>query len=358
VNDYYKVLGVGSTATPEEIKKAFRTLALKYHPDRNPGDLTAEEKFKELAGAYKVLSDGERRREYDDAVARSASAGPAPRERAGRGGAAFEAEGESMSVDEILRRFGGIFGGEFGEGLRRSRGTARSGHDAEVDLAVDFRTAALGGKVSVSLSGAVTCEKCGGRGASGDHRPCSTCSGSGRVTAPAPDKGQFFTVTRPCSDCRGTGVDPAGACPACRGDGTIERTRTLKIAVPAGSGDGSVLRLEKLGGAGRGGGPPGDLLVHLRVDADPLLRREGNDVHSEIPVPMALAALGGKTMVQTLRGLIRVAVPPGTSSGVKLKLRGQGILTGDHIARVMVTVPGSLTPRQRELMEELLTGKS
>ena len=358
MTDYYKILGVQETATPEEIKKAFRVRALECHPDRNPGDKSAEEKFKNLAGAYEVLSDPEKRREYDDAVANRASATSGHRGPFGPGGAApFESDGQSMSMDEILRRFGDIFGGEFGERIHRSRGAARPGHDAEVELEVDFRTAALGGKVSVSLSGAVLCSRCGGRGAIGDQPGCPTCQGSGRVTAQSRDKGQFFTVTRPCSTCHGTGVDPGSECPECHGEGTVERTRALKITVPEGSKDGVTLRLAGLGGAGTGGAPPGDLFVRLRVGADPVFHREGNDVHSEVPVPVTTAALGGSVSMQTLRGRVTLTIPPGTSSGAKLKLRGQGVLGGDHIARVMVTVPENLTPRQRGLMEELRKGE-
>jgi molecular chaperone DnaJ len=258
-----------------------------------------------------------------------------------------------MSVEEILRRFGDIFGGEFGERIHQSRGAARPGHDAEVELEVDFRTSALGGKVSVSLSGAVPCPRCGGRGAIGDHPECPTCRGSGRTTAQSRDQGQFFTVTRACQTCHGTGVDPSKECPECRGEGTIERTRTLNISIPEGTEDGAILRLGGLGGAGTAGGPPGDLLVHVRVRRDPAFRREGNDIHSEVPVPMAVAALGGKIAMQTLRGRVNLSIPPGSSSGAQLRLRGQGIRGGDHVARVMVTVPGNLTPRQRELLEEL-----
>jgi molecular chaperone DnaJ len=351
---HYETLGVRSSATPEEIKKAFRILALKFHPDRNHGDKKAEEKFKELAGAYEILSDPQKRREYDDAGAGHAPAGAGPREPSGPGGPTpFASDVESMSMDEILRRFGDIFGGEFGERIHSSGGAARPGHDAEVELEVDFRTAARGGKVSVSLFGAVPCLRCGGRGAIGDAPECSTCRGRGRVTAQSRDKGQFFTVTRPCSACHGSGVDPSRECPECRGEGTVERARKLNITIPAGTGDAAILRLRGLGGAGTGGGPAGDLLVHVRVRPDPAFRREGNDVHSEVPVPVATAALGGKVPLQILRGRANLTIPPGTSSGVQLRLRGQGICGGDHVAQVMVTVPGSLTPRQRELFEEL-----
>lgn len=357
MKNHYETLGVQNSATPEEIKKAFRVLALKFHPDRNPGDKKAEEKFKELAGAYEILSDPEKRREYDGAVAGLASAGSEPRGPFRPGGPApFASDVESMSMDEILRRFGDIFGGEFGESIHRSRGAARPGHDAEVELEVDFRTAALGGKVSVSLSGPVICSRCGGRGAIGDRPECPTCRGSGRVTAQSRDKGQFFTVTRPCPTCHSTGVDPSKECPECHGEGAVGRTRTLNITVPEGTESGVVLRLAGLGGAGTGGGPPGDLLAHVRVRPDPVFSREGNDVHSEVPVPLATAALGGKVPMQTLRGRVNLTIPPATSSGAQLKLRGQGIRGGNHVARVMVTVPEKLTPRQRELFEEL--GKS
>lgn len=353
----YEILGVSSTATPEEIKKAFRALALRYHPDKNPGDKQAEERFKELAGAYETLSSPEKRQEYDDAVAGRAASGTGPRGPFGpEGPEPFDSEVESMSIDEILRRFGGIFGGEFGEQVHRSRRGARPGHDAEVELEVDFRTAALGGKVSVSISGAVSCPHCAGRGAIDEHPECASCRGSGRVTAQSREKGQFFTVTRACPACHGTGVDPSKECPECRGEGTLERARRLKITVPEGTEDGGILRLAGLGGAGTGGGPPGDLLVHIRVRPDPVFHREGNDVHSDVAVSPAIAALGGKTPMQTLRGRVNLTIPPGTSSGVRLRLRDLGIQGGDHVARVMIIVPEKLTSRQRELFEEL--GKS
>lgn len=355
MKNYYQVLGVSRTATEEEIKKAYRTLALQHHPDRNPGDKQAEERFKELSAAYEILSDGEKRREYDDALEGRVPPGfggaGGPRRPGGRG--PFEPDVESMSIDEILRRFGGIFGGEFGERIHRTRGAARPGQDAEVEMEVDFATAALGGKVSVSLSGPVACPRCGGRGALGTDPACVRCQGAGRVTEQARDQGQFFTVTRVCPTCHGTGIDPAKECPECHGDGVIDRTRTISIAIPEGTSDGAILRLAGLGGAGSGGGPAGDLLVHVHVRPDPVFHREGNDVHSEVQVPMATAALGGKVPMRTLRGRVNLTVPPGTSSGAQLRLRGQGILGGDHVARVMVTVPATLTPRQREILDEL-----
>lgn len=356
MKSHYEILGVPSTATAQAIKKAYRALALKYHPDKNPGDRKAEEKFKELAGAYEVLSKPDLRRQYDEELANPAPAGAGPRGASGPSGRGpFAAGGEGMSLDEILRRYGDIFGGQFGEDIHSARGAARPGQDAEVELEIDFRVAALGGKVSVSLASAVACPRCGGQGTLGDSPRCATCGGSGRVTGQARDKGQFFTVTRPCATCHGTGVDPAQACPDCHGAGTVDRTRTLSITIPEGTPAGSILRLGGLGGAGTGGGAPGDLRVHVRVRPDPDFRREGNDVHSEVPVPMAIAALGGKVPLRTLRGQVKLSIPPGTSSGAQLKLRGQGILGGDHVARVMVTVPKRLSPRQRELLEELGT---
>lgn len=353
MKNYYEILGVPPKATPDEIKKAYRALALKYHPDRNPGDSKSEAKFKEAAGAYETLSDPAKRAEYDDMLSGPVPSGSGRRQAGARQGTGRESDFDSMSIDEILRRFGGVFGGEFGENLHRSRGPARPGYDAEVELEVDFRTATLGGKVSVSLSGAVTCSRCGGRGALGDQPDCKTCGGSGRVTGQSREQGQFFTVTRPCPTCNGTGVDPSKECPVCHGEGTVDQTRTLNITVPEGTEDGDILRLGGLGGAGKAGGPPGDLLVHIRVRPDSAFRREGDDVHAEISVPVTIAALGGKIPVQTVRGRVNLTVPPGTSSGAQLRLRGQGVRGGDHVVHVMVTVPPDLTPKQRELFEEL-----
>jgi molecular chaperone DnaJ len=347
MKNYYEILGVPRHASVDDIKSAYRKLALRYHPDRNPGNKQAEEKFKELTAAYEVLSNEEKRREYDDALAGRVRPGAE-----GFGGRApFESDVESMSIDEILRRFGGIFGGDFGESLHRGRRGQRPGYDAEVELELDFRTAALGGQVPVSLSGAVTCPRCGGTGALGSDPKCPTCGGRGRVTGQSRRQGGFFTVTRPCPTCHGTGIDPSKECPECHGHGTIERTRTINLKIPEGTEDGAVLRLAGMGGAGTGGAPSGDLLVHVRVRPDPVFQR--NDILSDVRGPVSVAALGGKVPMQTLRGRVSLTVPTGTSSGAQLRLRGQGVRGGDHLAKVMVTVPRDPSPKQKELFEQL-----
>lgn len=347
MKNYYEILGVQQTVTAEQLKKAYRKLALEHHPDRNQGNKDAEERFKELSAAYQVLSNPEKRREYDAVLADKA----ARREyeenlRSGAGA-------EGLSVDEILRRYGGIFGGEYGETLHRARRGGRPGYDVETELTIDFRTAALGGKVPVTLTGEVGCARCGGRGAEGGDATCATCRGSGRVTQQARKEGQFFTVTKSCPTCAGTGIDPSLRCPECRGSGTVAKTRTVTITIPEGTADGTVLRLQGLGGVGSGGAPSGDLHVRIGVTPDPELRREGDDIHSDVEVRVTSAVLGGKEAVRTLRGKVMVTVPPGSSSGTLLRLKKQGIRGGDHVARVMITVPRHPTARQKELFEEL-----
>jgi molecular chaperone DnaJ len=346
MKNYYEILGVPQTAAEEQIKKAYRKLALKYHPDRNPGDKKAEEKFKELTEAYQVISNAEKRRQYDAALA---------------GGAAREFEEsyhsgsgmQGMSIEDLLRQFGDIFEGDFGESLHRSRRGGRPGYDVETELEIDLRTAALGGKVPVTMAGPVACPACGGRGTQGGDATCPTCGGSGRVTRQARKERRFYTVTNPCSTCGGTGVAPGSRCPECGGSGTVEKTRTITIAIPEGTEDATVLRLKGLGGAGSGGAPSGDLHVRVRVRPDAEFRREGNDIHSDVEVPVTTAVLGGKAPVRTLRGKVLLTIPPGSSSGTMLRLRQQGVGGGDHVARIMVKVPRNPTARQKELFEEL-----
>jgi molecular chaperone DnaJ len=347
MKNLYEILGVPPTVAEAQLKKAYRTLALKYHPDRNPGNKEAEEKFKELSAAYQVLSNPEKRREYDAALAGGAP-GKEFEEHFGH-----EAGAEAMSIDEILRRFGDVFGGEFGENLHRARRGGRPGYDVEAELQADFRTAALGGKLPVTLTSELACARCGGRGTERSDAACPACHGSGRVTRQARKEGRFFTITNPCQTCGGTGVDPSLRCPECGGSGTALKTRTITITIPEGTTDGTVLRLKGLGGAGTGGAPSGDLHVRIAVRPDPEFRRVGDDVYSDMEVPVSTAVLGGKQSVRTLRGKVLLTVPPGSSSGTLLRLRKQGIRGGDHVARVMVAVPRTPTARQRELFEEL-----
>jgi molecular chaperone DnaJ len=347
MRDYYEILGVSHTGNEAQIKKAYRTLAFKCHPDRNQGDEKAEEKFKELSAAYQVLSDPKKRCEYDAALAGKG------RDRKFEENFGPGAGAESWSIDEILSRFGDIFGGEFGENLHRSRRGRRPGYDLQAELETDFRTAALGGRVQIALSGETTCTRCGGRGGEGSDTTCGTCRGSGRSTRQAREEGRFFTVTNPCPTCGGTGIDPAHQCLECGGSGTLEKTRKVTITIPEGTEDGTVLRLKGLGAAGRGGGPSGDLHVRIGVRPDPGLRRKGDSIHCDAEVPVTTAVLGGKVSVRTLRGSVLLTVPAGSSSGTMLRLRKQGIRGGDHIAHVVVTVPRNLTARQKELFEEL-----
>jgi len=349
MKNYYELLGVPQEASADEIRKAYRKLALKHHPDKNPGDKQAEERFKELAAAYAVLSDSEKRREYDAVLAGRGR--PHAPEWSGEW-PGFEGGPARWSVDDILRQFGDLFGG-FGESLHRRRGRQRPGPDIETRLDVDFRTAALGGKVHVAIEGDVTCSRCDGQGTTGSGSDCPSCGGSGRATRRGREAGGLFTITQPCPACGGRGVTPGPECPECRGSGSVHATRRVAITIPAGVADGTTLRLVGLGGAGTSGGQPGDLLVHVHVLPDPEFRRDGDDVLSDVDVPVAMAVLGGKVPVRTLRGSVRLTVPPGSSSGTQLRMKGQGIRGGDHIARVMVRVPARLTARERQLYEEL-----
>ncbi len=345
--NYYDVLGVSRDASEGEIKKSYRTRALKYHPDKNPGDQEAEQRFKELSLAHQTLSDAKKRREYD-AVLSGAGQGRAFEEWSARG-----RRTEDISVEEILKQFGGLFSGEFGESYHRGRAVRRAGHDIETTLDVDLLTAARGVKLDFGLLGESPCEACQGSGGQGPMGQCPSCEGSGRVTRQAEERGQFFTVTRPCSACGGRGREPAEACPSCGGRGFTEKTRRVTITIPEGVQDQATLRLERLGAPGLGGGPAGDLLVQVRIAPHSTFRREGDHIHSEVRVSVTTAALGGKTTVATLGGEASLSIPAGTSSGTQLRLKGQGIRGGDHLVRVLITVPEQLSDQERELYEEL-----
>jgi len=337
---YYEILGVSSEASDKEIKKAFRKLALKYHPDKNPGSPDAEARFKELAAAYEVLHDAEKRKEYDGIL--QAGRRPSYREFAGSGG-----DPHAWTMEDILSRFGDLFGGGFGFSFHGDRSPGQVGHDIETQLEVDFRTAALGSKIQVTIEGEVICTACGGKGATGNSGPCATCGGKGRTTSQSDQPGQFFTITRICPECSGTGSKGIN-CTSCKGRGVVQKRRRVKVSVPEGVDDGQILRLRGLGGAGTRSGPAGDLLVRIRVKPDPHLRREGKNIHSEIEVPVSIAALGGQVELQTLRGKVKLTIPPASSSGKLLRLKGQGILGGDHVARVMIVFPDKLTEKQKE----------
>jgi molecular chaperone DnaJ len=342
---YYDILEVGKEATPEEINKAYRKLALKYHPDKNPGDTGAEERFKELAAAYDVLRDPDKRKEYDAVLAGGNR--PSFEEFGGFGG-----DPDEWTMEDIYSRFGDLFGGDFGTSIHRGREPGRRGYNIETELELDFRTAALGGKVAVSIDGEAACSVCGGKGVIGESDKCSQCGGSGRLTRQSNRQGQFFTITQACPGCGGTG-ESGNRCSSCAGTGAVRKRRRVNVKVPEGVEDGKTLRLGGLGGAGRRGGEPGDLLVRIRVKKDLEFERVGTQVFSDVDVPVATAALGGEVSMRTLRGEVKLTVPPGSSSGKLLRLKGQGILGGDHVARLMIMLPKKLTEGQKRLFAQI-----
>jgi len=342
--DYYEVLGVNRNASETEIKKAYRRLAIQFHPDKNPGNKEAEEKFKELTEAYSVLSDSQKRANYDQFGHAGVS---------GNGG--FSGGGFDFGGAPFEDIFGDIFGDLFGGGSRRgSRG--QRGDDLRYNLTISFEEAAFGTEKKLQLPRSQTCETCHGSGArpGTEAQTCSTCRGVGQVRY----QQGFFTMTRPCPDCRGEGKIIKEPCSDCRGTGQVKKKRSLSLKVPAGVETGTRLKLTGEGESGQHGGPPGDLYVVISVDTHPIFQREGQNVICEIPISFVQAALGCELEVPTLEGKVAMKVPAGTQTGKILKLSGKGIASlqgygrGDQLVVLKVEVPTRLNGRQRELLEE------
>lgn len=347
--DYYEVLGVDRKASSQEIKRAYRKLAIQYHPDRNPDAPDAEEKFKEAAEAYAVLSDDDKRARYDRFG------------HAGLGGAAGPGAGFDPFTDlsdlfsDIFGRAGG-FGGR-GRGQGRSR--AERGADLRYDLSISFEEAAFGTEAELRIPRLETCDDCSGTGSAGGKEPqvCSACRGQGQVRY---SQG-FFTVARTCPQCRGEGRVVSDPCRTCRGEGRVEKEKTLTVDIPAGVDTGLRLRVPREGEHGRRNGPPGDLYVVLSVEPHDTFRREGEDVHSELPLGYPQAVLGSAVQVPTVHGEVDLEVPPGTPHGHQFRLRGKGVPRldgrgrGDHVVRVLVDVPkpSQLSDEEKALLRRL-----
>jgi molecular chaperone DnaJ len=343
--DYYEILGVQKTVSPQELKSAFRKVALQYHPDRNPGDKEAEEKFKEASEAYEVLSDPERRARYD----RFGHAGAG-------GGAGFEGFGgfQGVNINDI---FGDIFGEIFGGGGRgRGRGGVGRGADLRYNLEISFEEAAFGCRPKVPIPRPKKCEVCTGSGSKSGAppKPCATCGGVGEVRFTQ----GFFAVSRACSDCNGTGAVIPDPCSKCRGSGKVPSEEVLEVNIPGGVDNGTRVRLSGMGEPGERGGPPGDLYVTVIVREHPLFQREDNEVFCEVPISFTQAALGAKIDVPTLDGKVKMTIPAGTQSGKVFRLKGKGIphlhsqQRGDQHVRVIIETPTDLSAKQRELLEK------
>jgi molecular chaperone DnaJ len=357
--DYYEVLGVEKNASAEDIKKAYRKLAMKFHPDRNPGDKAAEENFKELGESYNALSDEQKRAAYD----RFGHAAFAPGSGMGGGGG-----GPSIDPFDLFRQvLGGAGGGggggmgsifeEFlggGSGRRDASGRMR-GSDLRYDLEITLEEAANGVEKKLELERAVECEKCHGTGSSKGQglKKCPTCRGHGQVIT---SRG-FFQVQQACPDCQGTGQIISDPCPDCHGDGRLEKTTRINLRIPAGIGEGSRLRSSGNGEAGFRGGPAGDLYVVIHIRQHDVFERNDNDLYADVPLPFVTAALGGDLMVPTLDGKASVKIPAGTQSGEMFRLRGKGMpilnrnSSGDLMVRVSVEVPTNLSSEQKDKLK-------
>ncbi len=341
--DYYEVLGVGKGASESEIKKAYRKLALKFHPDKNPGDASAEERFKEAAEAYDVLSDSDKRQAYD---------------RFGHAGVNSRVGG--FNASDIQDMFGDIFGGIFGfdnffgGGGRGRGGRGRRGASLKIDLEIDFRESAIGCTRTIELTRHKGCQTCSGSGSKPGSTPttCTTCNGRGQVV-----RGHaFIQIREACPHCQGQGTVVKDPCGDCRGRGVIDMTEEVQVRIPAGVTDGR-MRLRGQGQAGTHGGPPGDLYIDIHVKPDEFFERHGDDIVCQVPISFSQAALGAKIEVPTLTGKAELDVRRGTQSGQIYRMAKLGFPgeygQGDLLVRVQVETPNKLTERQEELLREL-----
>lgn len=340
--DYYEILEVSRSVDDGELKKSYRRLAMRYHPDRNPDDISAEERFKEISEAYEVLSDPQKRRAYDQF-------GHAGVQGNGGGGAGFGGAGG----------FGDIFGDIFEQFTRGGFGFQQDpgrGSDLRYRLELSLEEAAAGKAVELEIPSSVVCESCQGTGAEpgSEVEDCRTCGGHGQVRMAQ----GFFSVTRPCPNCGGSGKVVKSPCKSCKGQGRVRKNRLVEVKIPAGVDTGDRIRLTGEGEAGERGAPPGDLYVEIQVRPHSLFERDGDDLHCAVPVSFTTLALGGELEVPTLTGRVKVQIPAGTQSGKVFLLRGKGIqgvrsrMAGDLHCRVQVEVPIKLNERQRELLQE------
>ena len=348
--DYYEVLGVSKGATDADLKKAYRSLAKKYHPDMNPGDKEAEQRFKEVNEAYAILSDAEKRQQYDQF-----------------GHAAFEAGGAGsgggfggMDFGDIFSSFfGGGFGG-FGGGGGSSRNRAIPGEDVYARVVLSFEEAVFGCKKEISFNRVEACGDCKGSGAAPGTSPetCETCRGTGQVTVRTQTPFGMMQQSRACSGCRGTGKIVRTPCKNCRGSGYVKLTKTMEFTIPAGIDNGNRIVQRGMGSAGRNGGPHGDLIIEVKVRPHAIFEREGNHIYCEIPITFTQAALGAEIDIPTLDGKEKFTVPEGTQGGAVFTLRGKGIADvntkrkGDLILTLTVEVPKNLSQKQKELLQE------
>ncbi len=352
--DYYTTLGVSKSASADELKTAYRKLAKKYHPDRNPADKAAEEKFKEVQQAYDVLGDEKKKSQYDQMRA-GGFAG-----FGGLGGRPW-AEGMQFSFEDLSGfgdlgdLFSSIFGARGSGGPFGGGGAGfgpMKGQDARAEIEIPFEQAVSGGSTSFRLAREESCDKCGGSGTDPSSNPqtCPTCQGRGNVAT-----GQGgFSISRPCPGCVGRGTVGGAPCGSCGGRGSVARSRSISVKIPAGVGDGSKIRIAGQGQPGMRGGPPGDLILVVRVRKHHRFRRKGSDIHSSVTLNIAQAVLGATVKVETVDGLVNLRVPQGAQPGKKLRLKGKGVKKmrgggrGDHIVQILVEIPDSLDESEKE----------
>jgi molecular chaperone DnaJ len=369
--DYYAVLGLKKGATEKEITRAYRKLAKQHHPDANPNNKEAEERFKDISAAYDVLGDAAKRKEYDEVRDMVASGAGNPFAGAGAGGFGgfggpgggnirFET-GDLGDIGGLGDLLGNIFGGRGRRASRQPGGGPRRGSDLEAEVHLSFDDAVRGATIGVQLTGAAPCHTCGGTGAAPGTVPqtCPQCNGAGTL---AVDQGPF-SFSQICPRCGGSGRVVETPCPTCHGSGTETRTREVKVRIPVGVADGQRVRVKGKGTAGSNGGPPGDLYVTVHVTPHPLFGRKGNDLVLRVPVTFPEAALGADVKVPTLDGPVTVRIPPGTASGKTLRVRGRGMPragggAGDLLVTVDVVVPQTLSDEQRQAVQALAATES